>query len=418
MDKPLSKPRNGIVAALDVGTTKVCCFIARLDANGEPKVIGLGHHAAAGTRGGAIVDMEAVENSVLSAVHSAETMAGERIRQVYVNLSGGQPSSRLVDAQISVAGNEISQADIRRVLDECRQRANGVERRLIHSIPIGYAVDGNRGIRDPRGMYGDSLAVDIHMVTATPGAVHNLNACLVACELEPAAFVVTPYASALSCLVDDEMNLGVTVIDMGGGGCTIAAFDDGELIHTDAIPVGGNHVTSDIALGLNTPVNHAERIKALYGSAVPSPSDDRQVIDVPVMGEEDSAAPNQVPRSLLVSVIQPRLEETFEMLRDRLECGALPANAARRIVLTGGASQLQGMRELAAAVLDRQVRTGRPLRFAGLAQSTSGPAFATCAGLLKYGALHQLAEPASEPAEMEVNAGVLRRMGAWLRENF
>ena len=292
MDKGLARTRGGLIAALDVGTTKVCCFIARMNGNGELQVIGIGHQSAHGMRAGAIIDMEAVETSVLAAVHGAETMAGERIRAAFVNVTGGRPGSRTVNAEIAVAGSEISHGDVRRVLEECHEQANGVERTLIHSIPVGYAVDGTRGIRDPRGMHGERLGVDIHMVSASSGAVRNLATCLSGCRIDVRGYVVSPYASALACLVEDEMNLGVTVVDMGGGTTTVAGFVDGELVYTDFLPIGGQHVTSDIALGLNTPVSHAERLKALYGSAVPSPHDEQQTIDVAVMGEPDEATPN------------------------------------------------------------------------------------------------------------------------------
>lgn len=418
MDRALPIARGRAIAALDIGSTKVCCFIARVDERTGLRVVGIGHQAAAGTRGGDIIDMEAVENCVLSAVHTAETMCGERIRDVYVNVSCGRPRSRTMAAQINVAGNEISSADVRRVLDECRQQANGDGRAAIHSIPIGYSVDGSNGIRDPRGMYGDRLGVDVLFVTAAAGSVRNLKTCLAGCRLNIAGQVISPYASALACLVEDEMRLGVTLIDMGGGATSIAAFADGALVYTGSVPVGGVHVTNDVAIALNAPVNHVERIKALYGSATPGEADEQQLIDVPIVGEEGDSAFTQVPRAELVSIIRPRLEETFEMVRDRVEASDVPASARRRIVLTGGASQLQGLRELATAMLDRPVRMGRPLKVTGLAESTGGPAFATCAGLLKYGATHGRAEPAKEAVDLGSYRGLITRMGEWLRENF
>ena len=418
MDKALAKPRNGIIAALDVGTTKVCCFIAKLDADAGLKVTGVGHQAAIGTRGGDIIDMEAIENCIVSAVHTAETMAGERIRDVFVNVSCGRPQSKTIGARISVAGNEVSSADLRRVLEECRHRGNGGGRATIHSIPIGYAVDTNAGIRDPRGMYGETLAVDMHFVTAASGPIRNLRTCLANCHLEVAGEVVTPYASALACLVDDETRLGVTLIDMGGGSTTIAGFAEGELVYTAAVPVGGTHVTKDIAIGLNAPVNHVERIKALYGAAVATSGDDAQAIDVPVMGEEDGGAHNQVPRSELVSIIRPRLEETFELVRDCLDESPMPPTASRRVVLTGGASQLQGVRELAGEVLDRPVRLGRPLKINGLAEATGGPAFSTCAGLLKFGAVSRAGDAVKISRQPADSKGFIGRMGVWWRENF
>jgi cell division protein FtsA len=422
MRKSQAKVRNSLIAALDVGTTKICCFIARVDDEGNLRVVGIGHHSADGVRAGSIVDMEAAEMSILTAVQTAEQMAGEQIREVIVNLSGGQPESHTLNFEVSIAGHEVGDADVRKVLAHGRNQSESVERELIHCVPVGYTIDGSRGIRDPRGMYGEKLGINMHLITAASGAVRTLVTCIQRCHLDVAALVVSPYAAALSALVEDEMNLGATVIDMGGGTTSIAVFYDGKLVHADCVPIGGSHVTSDIARGLSTPIAHAERMKTLYGSAVPAPSDAHDMIDVPLVGEEDRAQANHVPRSLLVNNIQPRLEETLEHIRARLEASGCDKIAGRRVVLTGGASQLQGVQELAAGVLDKQVRRGRPLRIGGLAEATGGPAFATCAGLLTYAvSKHTEAPSALAPrlrADGDEPAGMFGRFGVWLRENF
>jgi cell division protein FtsA len=218
--------------------------------------------------------------------------------------------------------------------------------------------------------------------------------------------------------VSDERDLGVTLIDMGGGTTTIAVFYDGQVVYTDSVPIGGQHVTSDIARGLSTPLAHAERMKTLYGSALASGSDEREMIDVPLVGEEDQHHANPVPKSILTGVIQPRVEETFELVRSRLEASGFDNLAGRRVVLTGGASQLSGVRDLAQLILDKQVRMGRPMRVHGLAEAVSGPAFATCAGLLVHALL-----PAGEPirrrrSETAAASGFIGRLGLWLKENF
>ena len=422
MRKSQAKVRNSLIAALDVGTTKICCFIARADDEGNLRVVGIGHHSADGVRAGTIVDVEAAEMSILAAVQAAEQMAGEQIREVIVNLSGGQPESHTLNFEVSIAGHEVGDADVRKVLAHGRNQSESVERELIHCVPVGYTIDGSRGIRDPRGMYGERLGINMHLITASSGAVRTLVTCIQRCHLDVAALVVSPYAAALSALVEDEMNLGATVIDMGGGTTSIAVFYDGKLVHADCVPIGGSHVTSDIARGLSTPLAHAERMKTLYGSAVPAPADAHDMIDVPLVGEEDRAQANHVPRSLLVNIIQPRLEETLEHIRARLEASGCDKIAGRRVVLTGGASQLQGVQELAAGVLDKQVRRGRPLRIGGLAEATGGPAFATCAGLLTYAvSKHAEAPSALTPrlrADGDEPAGMIGRFGVWLRENF
>ncbi|HSR56109.1 MAG TPA: cell division protein FtsA [Alphaproteobacteria bacterium] len=422
MKSRLKGLRNGLVAALDIGTSKIACFIARIEASGTIRVIGIGHHASDGVRSGMITDVEAAENAVLATVHAAEQMAGETIDEVVVNLSGGAPSSDVLHYDVSIAGHEVGDGDVRKVLAQGHAACASSDRELIHCVPVGYSIDGAKGIRDPRGMYGDRLGVNMHMVTATTGAVRTLVTCLARCRLEVADIVISPYAAGLSALVEDEINLGATVIDMGAGTTSVAVFYDGHLIHADNVPIGGAHVTADIARGLSTPLAHAERMKTLYGNAMASGSDNRDMIEVPLMGEEDRHQGNTVPRSMLVGIIRPRLEETFELIRGRLEMTGYDKIAGRRMVLTGGASQLQGVAELAADVLDKQVRRGRPLKIAGLADSTHGPAFAACAGLLTYAQRRPDEAPAAALAArartltQEPN-GLIGRFGLWLREN-
>ena len=422
MKPRLNRHKNGPVAALDIGTSKIACFIARIEDGGAIRVTGIGHHAADGVRSGMITDVEAAENAVLATVHAAEQMAGETIDEVVVNLSGGAPCSDVLHYDVSIAGHEVGDGDVRKVLAQGHAACASSDRELIHCVPVGYSIDGARGIRDPRGMYGDRLGVNMHMVTATAGAVRTLVTCLARCRLDVADIVIAPYAAGLAALVEDEVNLGATVIDMGAGTTSVAVFYDGHLIHADSVPIGGAHVTADIARGLSTPLAHAERMKTLYGNAMASGSDDRDMIDVPLMGEEDRSHGNHVPRSMLVGIIRPRLEETFELIRGRLETTGYDKIAGRRMVVTGGASQLQGVAELAADVLDKQVRRGRPLKIAGLADSTGGPAFAACAGLLTYAQRRPDEAPAaalaarSRSLSQEPN-GLFGRFGLWLREN-
>lgn len=424
------KARNGLVAALDVGTTKVCCFIARCEAGNGPlmgprdesenrlRVVGVGHHVSKGLRCGAVVDMDAVENSIRSSVEAAEKMAGENIHQVIINLSCGAPKSRLIAYEVSIAGHEIGNSDLRRILDTSGLVKNlPNDHELVHAIPVGYSIDGTRGVRDPRGMFGERLGVNMHVVTAASGAVRNLTNSVARCHLDIEAKVVSPYASALACLVDDEKQLGAALIDMGGGSTGISVFFDGGLVHTDIIEMGGVHVTSDIARGLSTPVTHAERMKILYGNAVPSSSDDREVIKVPLIGDEEGADACSVPRSMLVGIIRPRLEETLEIVRSRLDDAGF-GKVAGRIVLVGGAGQLPGVHDLAVRIFNKQVRMGRPLPIGGLAESMCGPAFATCAGLLKFAAGGLVENTDRSYRPIEEPSGRLDRFGRWLRENF
>ncbi len=409
--------RSQTLAALDVGTTKVCCFIGRADSNGSLRVIGIGHQLSRGLKAGAVVDMEATEESIRAAVDSAERMAGETVREVHVSLAGGRPHSHTVGVEVALDGHEIGDADLRRVLLQGGVDDLPGDRVVMHSLPVGFTIDGAGGVRDPRGMYGFRLGVNIHIVTVNGGRRRNLQLCIERGHLEVASMAVAPYASGLATLVEDELRLGATVIDMGGGTTTIAVFQDGELVFSDAISIGGVHVTNDLAHGLGTSAVHAERLKTLYGNVLPSPTDERDMIEVPMIGEPETEPTQQVPRSALVGIIRPRIEETLEFVRGRLDAASAGIRAGRRVVLTGGASQLAGVHELAARVLDKQIRLGRPLRIDGLAEATGGPSFSACAGLLRLA----LREPPPAVRDLgELTAGGVRlgRIGRWLKANF
>ncbi len=411
-----TRPRGDLVAALDVGTSKVACFIARIEEDGRPRVLGIGHQASRGVRCGSIIDLDAAALAIGHAVNTAEQMASVRVREVLVNLGGGHLASQTLPVDVAIAGQEVGDADLRRILRAQSQAVIAPDDEIVHAIPVSYAIDGHRGIRDPRGMYGERLSVELHVVTALAAALRNTSACIGRAHLEPDAFVVAPYAAGLACLVEDEMELGAAVIDMGAGTTGLAVFCEGNMVFADSVPVGGVHVTNDIARGLTTPLAQAERMKTLHGSAIASLSDEREIIDVPQVGEDEPGHANHVPKSLLTGIIQPRLEEVFELVRGRLEASGLDKAAGRRVVLTGGASQLQGARELAQAVLDKQVRMGRPAPLPGLAEATTGPAFATAVGLLAYAVRHQADLPMGGVLEEEPAHGWWGRIGGWLRE--
>lgn len=411
--------RSGIVAALDVGSTKICCFIARADGQGGARVIGIGHQISRGLKSGTVVDMDEAEGAIRAAVDAAERMARETVDEVVVSISGGYPGSHLIDVEVDIAGHEIGDGDLRRALRKADAEAHAApqDREILHSIPAGYSIDGTPGYRDPRGLFGSHMGLSLNVVTAGLGPVRNLRLVAERCDLDIAGIVVSPYAAGLSALVEDETDLGVTLIDMGGRTTTIGVFYDGSLIHVDSVPCGGQHVTNDIARGLSTPTGQAERIKTLHGSAIAGPADDTHMLSVPQLGESGPDAVQQVPRSMLIGIVQPRIEETLELVRDRLERSGFARLAGRRAVLTGGACQLTGVRELAARVLDKQVRIGRPLGIQGLAEATEGPAFAVTAGLLRY-AVRGPAELRDDGRRVEDGGNRLERIGRWFRENF
>jgi cell division protein FtsA len=376
-------PKAGPFGVLDIGSTKIACLIGRAESDGRLRALGFGWQKSHGIKSGGIVDIEQAERAIRAAVGAAEDMADTRLKAVYVNLSCGQPSSRLFNVQWPVDGRAVTAEDIKRVVRDARQRALAEGRSIIHALPLSFATDETQGVQDPRGIYCDTLTAQLHVIDSASTALRTLSACLSRCELEIAALVSSPMAAGLAALVGDEREIGATVIDMGGGTTTMAVFSEGQVLHTAQIPLGGNHVTNDIARVMSTTVSHAERLKALYGNCASSPDDLRELLAVPQVGEDEHQIA-QMPRSMLVSIIRPRLEEILEMVRDRLETAGLGPRAGGRVVLTGGASQLSGVRELASTVLDRSVRLGRPGNMIGLPDSASAPNFAALVGLLAF----------------------------------
>lgn len=417
------KPKGSIVAALDIGSSKIACFIARIvDDKGGFEILGVGHQASAGIKNGSVVDLDAAEAAIRHTVHAAENMAatftrGYPLREVILNVPGVHARSYRFDVDIQVMGHEVTDSDISRAVAQAQNYAVKGDQELVHTIAAGYCIDGSNGIRDPRGLYGETMEAHIHMVTAESGAMRNFSTCTGRSHLDIAALCASPYAAGLASLVEDEMDLGCTVIDMGGGVTSLAVFQGGALIHCDAVPAGGQHVTSDIARGLTTTIAAAERLKTLYGGAMGAGTDENEMIDVPQIGEDRHTHPNHVPRSLLIGIIQPRLEEIFELVRARLRDAGLNGAEGRRVVLTGGASQVPGMRELAQLVLDKQVRLGRPIRIAGLPDAVSGPAFATTAGLLTYVSERSHEMPAEVMAQA-IPGSLWERVRYWVRENW
>ncbi len=407
---------GGVISALDIGSSKICCLIASAEDPAAIKVIGFGHTSSQGVRAGTIVNMEDAEAAIANAVHAAEQMAGVTAHDVFVNVSGGRPTSLTLGVEVAILDQEVSDVDLRRALAQGRAQHRIPENEVIHAIPVSYSLDGNRGIRDPRGMFGDRLGVQLHVVTAGSGPLRNLATCVARCHLDIEGSAVSPYASGLASLVEDELDLGCTCIDLGGGITSLAVFSENNLVFTDCVPVGGSHVTSDIARGLATPQAHAERMKILHGNAMSSSADDREMITVPLVGEDERTQTNQVPKSHLVRIIRPRLEEIFELVRTRLEDSGADTLSGRRVVLTGGGAQLPGIRELAQQVLDKQVRIGRPTRVSGLPEAASGPAFATAAGLLIQATRQHTELTISSPA-VAVPGGLMGRVGMWLREH-
>lgn len=378
--------RTGLVAALDIGSSKVACLIARADGD-SLKIIGNAIRESRGMRQGAVVDLSEVEAAVGDCVNAAETMANVRVQDVLISVNCGAPVSVAANAAMNVDGAQVSDAHLRALLNAGRSRCVAEGYEVIQSEPTGYVVDDARGVRDPSGLVCQRLGVTMQAVAVKAPPLTNLKLPALRRHLGVSAGLFGAYASALSVLSDDEKKLGATVIDMGGGVTSVAVFMEGYLAHVDVVPMGGLVVTADLARMLSTPMASAERIKVLHGAALgeheAGPGD---LVTVPQMGEEGEENAQRVPRSMLTRIIQARLEEIFSVVLARLRESGFDVAAGRRAVLTGGAAQMAGVRELASQVLNKQVRIGKPQNYIGLPISASGPDYACAAGLILAGA--------------------------------
>jgi cell division protein FtsA len=428
--KPISPRRSALVAALDVGSSKVVCLIARLRPHGPQQVltrrshaveiVGFGHTVARGMKAGSVVNLAQAEEAIRQAVDAAERMASVEIESVVLSISSGRLASELFAADIEIVGSAVSESDIARVLAAGSHHSLRDGRAVLHSLPVGYSIDGAQGIRDPRGMLGSRFGVDMHVATTDIAAARNLMLAVERCHLDVEAMVASPYVAGLAVLADDEADLGATVIDMGAGTTSMAVFLGGRLVHLEGFALGGHHVTMDIARGLNARIADAERIKTLYGSVLSGGSDERDMITVPPLSDDEREQAQFVSRAAVVGIIKPRVEEILEMVRDRLKASSIAAERREHVILTGGASQLTGLPDLASRILGRPVRIGRPLGIAGAPDSAKGAAFAVAAGLLVYPQAAHLEhfEPRRKRQLMTGTGGYFSRVGRWLRESF
>jgi cell division protein FtsA len=419
--------RPPIIAAVDLGASKVACFILKPDGvrRGERTLAtaGVAYVQSRGVRGGAIVDVAEASRAIGKAVEQAEAMAGVDISGVTIVTACGQLTSHRVTSKLAISGRPISDIDQDRAIAQAGANLRLARRRAIHMRPVSWSVDGQGQVTDPRGMSGRSLGLDMLAVSMQEGFYQTLVHCVERAHLDFEGVMAAPYASALAALEADEMELGAICIDMGGGSTSVAVFSGGALVHVDSIPLGGMHVTKDVAQGLTTSIGGAERIKILDGSAIASANEDRRMIEAPPRGDDPGAGPVTAPRSMLKGIIAPRVEETLEIIKERLKAAGVVEPGAG-VVLIGGASQLAGVREVATRVFDRSVRMGRPGRIPHLADTVAGPGFCAAAGVLQraafgpkeLGACKQ-SHGGRTPRAIDPNANVMAKAAAWLREN-
>ena len=423
--------KTSVFAALDIGSTKISCLIARApapDAKGQAdprqslKVIGFGQTLSRGVKVGAIVDVDEAECAIRLAVDQAERMAQVSISDVFVSLSGGRPHSACFSNRVQTQTGVVSQRDLEQAISSALTQVQIGKRSILHIQPVNYVLDGTNEVTSPLGMHGENLQADIAVTSVDPAYLRNVSLAVERAHLRVAGFVIAPYAAAKSCLTTDELKLGTTVIDLGGALSSIGHFKNGQLVGADAVQIGGMHVTNDIAHGLSTTIAHAERMKTMWGNVLPDGHAAHEMLAVPLLGERGVDTVQKVPKSYLSSILRPRIEETLEIIRDKIAAAPMIARStAARVVLTGGASQLTGLRELASAILGAQVRLGNPVGFINLPDRASNPEFAAAAGTLCYAAKpdRHFAIPQQAMAHFErARMGYARRVGQWLADAF
>lgn len=411
--------RPSTLATLDIGSSKVCCLIAHIGRDKRIEIVGHGYNASHGIKNGIITDINQATLSVCNAVETAEQMANERINRVIVNISGEKTRSLVRNTSVSLHKNRpVSDADIEKLINKSNSKINLADNELIHCLPTNYRIDKGEPLKDPRDIYGENLSLDI-MLGFYPAMLYkNLAAVIENAHLEIAERAFSAYASGLACLVDDEKELGATIIDIGGGTTSIATFKNGFPIHFSTIPVGGNNITNDIAWGLTTSFAHAEDLKNRHGCAFLISQDETESINVYPVGEEDDNSIRQIHKADLINIIAPRVEEMFEMIGRKLIEHGLKDLTSHRIVLTGGCSQLPGIREVANLVLDKQVRLGIPRNIPSIPKILYNPTFSTSLGMLLFALNYNERKPAGSSGRASVEIGGLGKILSWLKQNF
>ncbi len=411
------------MAALDIGSSKVTCMIARRadSTDGEPRVAGSGAQACKGVRSGAVVDLEALERSIRLAVEQAERAADVRINDVVLGVAGPDLRSDVLRAKVSLGGREITAQHVREAKIAALESFKPSGREVLHSAPLGFAVDGTAGIKDPRGMFADTLTASFLVVSAPTAGLRNVVQCVSRAHLNPTAILAAPFASGLAVLVEDEAEQGAMVIDFGAGMTSAAAFMDGGLIHVETLAMGGARASSDLAQGLGTTFAAAERLKILHGAVGLSEVAALEMVDAPRLGPDGRLEAHQCTRAHIAQVLRPRIEEIFELMDMRLsKASASGRPLPRRIVLTGGSSQLPCLQELAEDVFRAPVRLARPANVKGLGETYSSPSFAAAAGLLRWdltGGSDTSRARGVRGAE-DHGSGLFSRVTGWLQENF
>jgi cell division protein FtsA len=405
--------KNSLVVGLDIGTSKVCAVVGEMTDRGI-EIIGVGTHASQGLRKGVVINIESTVNSIKKAVEEAELMAGCEINSVFTGIAGGHIKGFNSHGIVALKGKEVTQRDIDRVIDAAKAVAIPMDREVLHTLPQEYIIDTQDGIKQPLGMSGVRLEAKVHIVTGAVTSAQNIIKCCNKTGLNVADIVLEPLASAEAVLTPEEKELGVALVDMGGGTTDIAILYDGAVKHTAVLAIGGNHLTNDIAMGLRTPIAEAEKIKQRYGYARASMTNKDERVDVPSVG---GRTPRTVSRQILCEIIEPRLEEVFQLIYREINKSGYQDALASGIVMTGGSTLLPGTIEMAEQVFNTPVRLGVPAHIGGLVDVVSSPAYATGVGLVLYGMKRQ-DKKYFRIREDNIFAKVKNRMVDWFNEFF
>lgn len=410
------KDDEKLIVGLDIGTSKVLAIVGAIAPTGEVEIIGVGHHPSRGMKKGVVVNIESTVQSIQRAVEEAELMAGCQIHSVYAGIAGSHISSFNSHGIVAIKDKEVGTGDVERVIEAARALAIPADQRLLHILPQEFIIDKQEGIREPIGMSGVRLEAKVHIVTGAVSAAQNIIKCVRRCGLEVDDIILEQLASSVAVLTDDEKELGVCMVDIGGGTTDISVFTEGAIRHTAVIPIAGDQVTNDIAVALRTPTPYAEDIKKKYGCALTQLAQRDQTIEVPGVGERPSRS---LSRQTLAEVIEPRIEELYGLIQAELRRSGFEDMLGSGIVLTGGSSKMEGMIDLAEEVFHMPVRLGLPQYVGGLKGVVQNPIFATGVGLVLYGARYREGRVYERPA-MPVKGvkGVIGKMKGWFQGNF
>ncbi|WP_290701985.1 cell division protein FtsA [Amphritea sp.] len=410
------KPGNNMIVALDIGTSKVVCLVGEVGLDGIVDIVGIGSHESRGLKRGVVVNIESTVHSIQRAVEEAELMAGCKIHSVTVGVAGSHIRSMNSHGIVAVRDGEVMEHDLERVIDAARAVAIPADQKILHILPQEYVIDNQEGIREPLGMSGVRLEAKVHLVTGAVNAVQNIEKCVKRCGLAVDSSVLEQLASSYSVLTEDEKELGVCMVDMGGGTTDIAIFTGGSIRHTAVIPIAGDQVTNDIAMALRTPTLHAEDIKIKYACALAQLASPEDTIKVPSVGDRPA---RDLSRQALAEVVEPRYDELFTLVQAELRRSGFEDLVAAGIVLTGGTSKMEGAVELAEEIFHMPVRLALPKGVRGMGDILCSPIYATGIGLLQYA--KQDNQHLGEAVEIEDSVerpGVLDRMKAWFQGNF